>query len=203
MPAELYDKSSGEVRIVELDAINLDGPTVVKLPLEREDLVGATREGNDLVLRLANGEEIRIADFYAFAEDASEIVLQEADGSLWLVEPDTILAYEPLGQVDDLTQLAAGSTGGAAGPAPSCRSPASSAPPASPRQQPAAVAVAAATTPMPMLTLMQTPTPTPTLTPMQMLTQTRMLTQMRTLTPMPTRSCRPGCPRRRRRRRFR
>lgn len=86
MAAEVFVKSTGESRTVLVDAIDLDAPSVVRLQLSRTDVQNIERQGNDLLIELRSGETIRIVDFYIAngTGETSDVVLQEADGRMWL-----------------------------------------------------------------------------------------------------------------------
>ena len=93
MPAEIFDKSSGGMVSVAMDQIALNGPSIVKVNMSRSDISNLVRQGDDLLVRMKSGETLRITDFYAgvtqanYLEASSELVLEEADGSLWVARP--------------------------------------------------------------------------------------------------------------------
>jgi VCBS repeat-containing protein len=89
MNAEVFNKATGESSSVPLESIDLNNPSVVRLQMNRADVAGLERQGDDLIIRLQSGETIRIVDFYVAGPDgvASDLVLQEPDGSMWLARP--------------------------------------------------------------------------------------------------------------------
>ena len=114
MSAEVISKSTGAVTQVSSNAIDLDAPSIVRLNISRADVAGLERQGHDLVVRLANGEQIRIADFYNDASSvANELVLKEGDGTLWLAHPAAgASSFSQLHEIDELLAGAAGGGGG-------------------------------------------------------------------------------------------
>ncbi|MGO3742611.1 Ig-like domain-containing protein, partial [Kerstersia sp.] len=63
--------------------ISLVEPSIVKLPISPELVTAYERAGNNLVLKLENGKNVSILDFFKVAEDGtrSELVLEAADGT--------------------------------------------------------------------------------------------------------------------------
>ncbi|MGP7796930.1 BapA/Bap/LapF family large adhesin [Sphingomonas sp. CLY1604] len=85
MSAQIISKATGAVTDVAGNAIDLDTPSIVRLDLDRSAVAGFEREGHDLVIRLTNGEQIRIADFYPDnAVVANDLVLRDESGHQWL-----------------------------------------------------------------------------------------------------------------------
>ena len=85
MNAEVILKSTGAVTEVSGDVVDLTAPSIVRLDLARADVATMERQGSDLVMRLANGEQMRVADFYPEGDAAvpHDLVLRENDGTLW------------------------------------------------------------------------------------------------------------------------
>ena len=76
---------NGEKRVSAKDASS------VQLMLERSDLVGTLRQGDDLLIRLADGSLVRIDGYFACDEDAKpEVAFTKtaAEGDEWLLEVD-------------------------------------------------------------------------------------------------------------------
>ncbi len=113
MNAEVILKSTGAVTEVSGDVVDLTAPSIVRLDLARADVATMERQGSDLVMRLANGEQMRVADFYPEGDAAvpHDLVLRENDGTLWHARTVTgVPRYAVLQDLDDL--LAAQAAGG-------------------------------------------------------------------------------------------
>ncbi len=113
MNAEVILKSTGAVTEVSGDVVDLTAPSIVRLDLARADVATMERQGSDLVMRLANGEQMRVADFYPEGDAAvpHDLVLRENDGTLWHARTVTgVPRYAALQDLDDL--LAAQAVGG-------------------------------------------------------------------------------------------
>lgn len=104
MKAELIDKQTGAIMQVSLDTMQIDSPAFLRLDLNRTDLVDAGRDGNDLVIRLASGETVRIANFYHAEQGVgNDLVIRDAQGSQWLVRPAAnSTAFTLLNDLDEL-----------------------------------------------------------------------------------------------------
>ncbi len=112
MNVEVISKATGAVVQVAADAIDLDAPSIVRLDLARAEVAGFERQGQDLVIRLVTGEQVRIADFYpdGGAAAPNDLVLRESDGTLWHARIGTgAPRFTTLVDLDDL--LAAGGDG--------------------------------------------------------------------------------------------
>ncbi len=113
MNAEVILKSTGAVTEVSGDVVDLTAPSIVRLDLARADVATMERQRSDLVMRLANGEQMRVADFYPEGDAAvpHDLVLRENDGTLWHARTVTgVPRYAALQDLDDL--LAAQAAGG-------------------------------------------------------------------------------------------
>jgi VCBS repeat-containing protein len=86
MNVEVISKATGAVNQIAGNSVDLDAPSIVRLDLTRAQIAAMNREGHDLVIRLANGETVHIADFYPDTPAVSnDLVLREPDGQLWAV----------------------------------------------------------------------------------------------------------------------
>ena len=96
--------------------ITLDHSSIVKLNVDRADISGYSRSGNDLVITLHSGEVITLKNFYVTdAQGVSQLVLEESDGALWWIEDPTGAAtYESIASTDALLAASGSDTGGAA-----------------------------------------------------------------------------------------
>ena len=84
--------------------------------MDRADISGYSRSGNDLVITLHSGEVITLKNFYITdAQGVSQLVLEESDGALWWIEDPTGAAtYESIASTDALLAASGSDTGGAA-----------------------------------------------------------------------------------------
>ncbi len=115
MNAEVILKSTGAVTEVSGDVVDLTAPSIVRLDLARADVATMERQGSDLVMRLANGEQMRVADFYPEGDAAvpHDLVLRENDGTLWHARTVTgVPRYAALQDLDDLFAAQAAGGGG-------------------------------------------------------------------------------------------
>ncbi|MDO5544052.1 MAG: BapA prefix-like domain-containing protein, partial [Acinetobacter sp.] len=102
----VIDKVSLDQNVVEQNHIILDKASILHAKLEKEDVVEMMQDGNNLVLKLKNGELIVIANFFAQYEgEASDLVLENSDGQLLLLDWNN---GDPLfKEISDLETLAA------------------------------------------------------------------------------------------------
>ena len=119
MRADVIDKSTGNIVHVPGDSIDLSSPSVVRLDIDRSQITALERQGNDLIVHLANGETIRVSNFYVQANGAaSDLVVREGD-HLWLANTAASgpARFAALHGIDDLLigagAEAAGGGGGA------------------------------------------------------------------------------------------
>ncbi|WP_210358191.1 BapA/Bap/LapF family large adhesin [Sphingomonas beigongshangi] len=118
MKIEIVDKATGRTNTVDGSVVSLTTPSIVRVDLARTDIAAFERDGNDLILVLADGERVRIGDFYRQAQAApNDLVLRDGDGSLWLAHPAETGAarFSLLHDVQDLTAVAASGDGGGGG----------------------------------------------------------------------------------------
>ncbi|MES3043815.1 BapA/Bap/LapF family large adhesin [Sphingomonas faeni] len=110
MNVDVISKATGTVSQVSTDTINLGGPSIVRLDIARADVAGFERQGQDLVVRLANGEQVRVVDFYLDnAAIPHDLVLREPDGTQWLARTtNTPARYSLIEDLDDLTTASGG-----------------------------------------------------------------------------------------------
>ena len=88
MNVEVISKATGAITEVAGAAIDLNAPSIVRLDITRAQVAGFEQQGDDLIIRLVDGETIRIVDFYPpNATIPNDLVLRENDGSLWLAKP--------------------------------------------------------------------------------------------------------------------
>ncbi|RZL58368.1 MAG: BapA prefix-like domain-containing protein, partial [Sphingomonas sp.] len=108
MNVEVISKANGTVNQVAGNSVDLDAPSIVRLDLTRAQIAGMDRQGQDLVIRLVDGQTVRIADFYpANATTPNDLVLREPDGHLWVAHGSGGAArFASLRDLADLTATA-------------------------------------------------------------------------------------------------
>ena len=79
MVAVVTNKVSGSSRTITGDNIVLSGPSIVKLSLNPDAIAEYQKVGDDLLIRLHNGETIRIVHFYTHYQNGedNDLVLQD------------------------------------------------------------------------------------------------------------------------------
>lgn len=118
MKIEVIDKATGRSSEFDGSVRSLTTPSIVRIDLARAEVAAFEREGNDLILVLADGERVRIGDFYRNAQAASnDLVLRDGDGSLWLAHPAETGAarFSLLHDMHDLAAVGVASDGGGGG----------------------------------------------------------------------------------------
>lgn len=72
-------KETGAEYTVDGNQVNLNTQSVVLLHVKREDIRSYTRQGNDLVLKLQNGDTVTIKNFFVVDEHGqhSDLVLMD------------------------------------------------------------------------------------------------------------------------------
>ncbi|QXT35501.1 BapA prefix-like domain-containing protein [Sphingomonas sanguinis] len=115
MQTEIIAKATGTTTTTSANVIELNAPSVVRLNLDRSQVAAMTREGNDLVIRLTDGQTIRIDHFYDQQQGkASDLVLREDQGSQWLANPSASGSgrFKAITDLDDLLGAAGAQEGG-------------------------------------------------------------------------------------------
>ncbi|MGE7207554.1 BapA/Bap/LapF family prefix-like domain-containing protein, partial [Sphingomonas sp. NPDC019816] len=105
MQTEIIAKATGTTTTTTANVIDLTTPSVVRLDLNRDRVASMERDGDDLVIRLTDGQTIRIDNFYADQRGVgSDLVLREDNGGLWLTNPSASGAgrFTTLTNLDDL-----------------------------------------------------------------------------------------------------
>ncbi|SFR76225.1 BapA/Bap/LapF family large adhesin [Sphingomonas jatrophae] len=115
MNVEVIDKATGNATQVSLDSIDLQSPSVVRLNIDRTQISALERQGDDLIVRMADGTQVRLADFYQTQNGVgSDLVVQEPGNSLWLAHPDAVGAGR-FTLIEDLDNLLAGAAAAGGG----------------------------------------------------------------------------------------
>ncbi|HIV78364.1 MAG TPA: BapA prefix-like domain-containing protein, partial [Candidatus Sphingomonas excrementigallinarum] len=115
MQTEIIAKATGTTTTTTANVIELSAPSVVRLNLDRSQVAEMTREGNDLIIRLTDGQTIRIDHFYDQQQGkASDLVLREDQGSQWLANPSASGSgrFKAITDLDDLLGAAGAQEGG-------------------------------------------------------------------------------------------
>ena len=88
MQTEIIAKATGTTTTTSANVIELNAPSVVRLDLDRSQVAAMEREGNDLIIRLTDGQTIRIDNFYDQQQGrVSDLVLRDDQGGQWLAHP--------------------------------------------------------------------------------------------------------------------
>ncbi|WP_294237294.1 BapA/Bap/LapF family large adhesin [uncultured Sphingomonas sp.] len=117
MQTEIIAKATGTTTTASGDVIELTVPSVVRLDLDRSRVAAMERQGDDLILRLTDGQTIRIDHFYATQQGmVSDLVLRDDRGGQWLAHPAASGTgrFTPLSDIDELIGAGHGD-GGASG----------------------------------------------------------------------------------------
>ncbi|MGU3401668.1 BapA/Bap/LapF family prefix-like domain-containing protein, partial [Brucellaceae bacterium D45D] len=111
--AGVTNKATGLSIRMAGNSIVLSAPSVVKLSLSPKSVAEFQKIGNDLLIKLHNGETIRIINFYKLHADkqTSDLVFEDEDGALWQGKQDEGLADFNFTEISSVDQLA-GDTGG-------------------------------------------------------------------------------------------
>ncbi|KTT99357.1 hypothetical protein NS355_06810, partial [Sphingomonas yabuuchiae] len=115
MQTEIIAKATGTTTTTSANVIELSAPSVVRLNIDRAQVATMEREGNDLIIRLTDGQTIRIDHFYDQQQGkTSDLVLRDDRGSQWLANPSASGAgrFRAITDLDDLMGAAATGEGG-------------------------------------------------------------------------------------------
>ncbi|WP_347113836.1 BapA prefix-like domain-containing protein [Leclercia sp. S52] len=96
--------------------VTLADSSIVKINAQRADILDYERSGNDLIVKLADGETLTLKNFFVAGEQGiSQLVLEESNGALWwIADPMAAESYQSIASVD---ALLAGTTTASAGEA--------------------------------------------------------------------------------------
>src|SRR5262245_28033599 len=84
MVAVVLDKVSGASTTVSGHDIVLSEPSTVRLKLSPNDIGSISRSGNDLVIDVRNGADVRIENFYTGeGSERSDLALEDSSGNAW------------------------------------------------------------------------------------------------------------------------
>ncbi|MEG5265568.1 BapA/Bap/LapF family large adhesin [Pseudomonas sp. JDS28PS106] len=101
------DKASSEITAKEWGSFQLTRPGVVQMPVAPSQVASVNRSGQDLVVNLKSGEQVRIGNFFNTEGDIrSDIVFQGDDGALWQAQYSTEsfngFTFEEVSSIDTL-----------------------------------------------------------------------------------------------------
>ena len=115
MQTEIIAKATGTTTTTNANVIELNAPSVVRLDLDRSQVAAMEREGNDLIIRLTDGQTIRIDNFYDQQQGrVSDLVLRDDQGGQWLAHPSASGSgrFTAITDLDDLMAAATEQGGG-------------------------------------------------------------------------------------------
>src|SRR5471032_2062559 len=104
----IVDKASGTASEHTFGTTSLKGTSIVKLPFGPESVQSFQQSGQNLVVTLKSGETVTIQNFFVVGSDgaANQLVLENADGTLWLGKyssPYSGFTFGEISALDDLT----------------------------------------------------------------------------------------------------
>ncbi|TLU61264.1 BapA prefix-like domain-containing protein [Enterobacter sp. MF024] len=84
--------------------VTLNDSSIVKINAERADILEYNRNGNDLIIKLVDGETITVKNFYVSGDQGiSQLVLEENNGALWwIADPMAGESYQSIASIDAL-----------------------------------------------------------------------------------------------------
>ncbi|MBV4484611.1 BapA prefix-like domain-containing protein [Pseudomonas sp. SWRI153] len=104
----IADKSSSQLTAQNWGNVQLNQPSVVQMPVSPEQLASTSRSGQDLIVNLKNGEQIKITNFFVTSPDGvpNDIVFQGDDATLWQArynaEPFNGFTFDEIESLDEL-----------------------------------------------------------------------------------------------------
>jgi len=104
------DKSTSQLTAKSWGDLALDKPAVIQMPVAPSQVASVTRNGQDLVVTLKNGEHVKVANFFNAQEGvASDMVFQGEYGTLWQAQysAESFNGFT-FAEVDSLDELIAG-----------------------------------------------------------------------------------------------
>ena len=102
------DKTTSQLTAKTWGDIALENPAVVQMPIAPSQVASISRDGQDLVVNLKNGEHIKVAGFFNTTPDGvtSDMIFQGDDGTLWQAQYDARafggFTFEEVGSLDEL-----------------------------------------------------------------------------------------------------
>ena len=112
----VISKLTHKETVTDGSQVTLNDSSIVKINAERADILGYERSGNDLIVKLVDGETLTLKNFFVASEQGiSQLVLEESNGALWwIADPIATESYQSIASID---ALLAGTTTASAGEA--------------------------------------------------------------------------------------
>ncbi|PWB37101.1 hypothetical protein DCO47_05690 [Pseudomonas sp. NDM] len=107
----IADKANSQLTAQNWGNVQLSQPSVIQMPVRPDQLASTSRSGQDLIVNLKSGEQIKISNFFVTSPDGvpNDIVFQGDDATLWQArysaEPFNGFTFE---EIDSLDELIAG-----------------------------------------------------------------------------------------------
>ncbi|MFP3848163.1 BapA/Bap/LapF family large adhesin [Pseudomonas sp. W5-01] len=111
------NKATSELTANTWGDLSLNSPSVVQMPVPPSQVASVSRNGQDLVVNLKNGDQVKVANFFSTAPEGptSDMVFQGEDGTLWQAQYDaqsfTGFTFDEVSSLDELI-AGAGVVGG-------------------------------------------------------------------------------------------
>jgi len=102
------DKVTSQIDARAWGNLQLTDPAVVQMPVAPSEVASVTRNGQDLIVNLKNGEHVQVSNFFNTAPDGatSDMVFQSEDGTLWQAQYDTKafsgFTFDEISSIDEL-----------------------------------------------------------------------------------------------------
>ncbi len=102
------DKATSQLTAKAWGNLALGTPAVVQMPVSPSQVASVSRTGQDLVVNLKNGEQIKVVNFFNAGPDGltSDMVFQGDDGVLWQAQYNTQafkgFTFEEVSSIDEL-----------------------------------------------------------------------------------------------------
>src|SRR6195952_346013 len=113
------DKTTSQIDAHAWGDLQLKQPAVVQMPVAPSQVASVSRNGQDLVVNLKNGEHVKVANFFNTSPDGavSDMVFQSEDGTLWQAQYSAQsfngFTFDQISSIDELiagTGLVSGAT---------------------------------------------------------------------------------------------
>ncbi|HWH87643.1 MAG TPA: Ig-like domain-containing protein [Pseudomonas sp.] len=104
----IADKANSQLTAQNWGNVQLTQPSVVQIPVRPDQLASTSRSGQDLIVNLKSGEQIKISNFFVTSPEGvpNDIVFQGDDATLWQArynaEPFNGFTFDKINSLDDL-----------------------------------------------------------------------------------------------------
>ncbi|MEB2652529.1 Ig-like domain-containing protein [Pseudomonas siliginis] len=104
----IADKANSQLTAQNWGNVQLNQPSVVQMPVRPDQLASTSRSGQDLIVNLKSGEQIKISNFFVTSPDGvpNDIVFQGDDATLWQArysaEPFNGFTFDEINSLDEL-----------------------------------------------------------------------------------------------------